>query len=359
MSFKEALFKSTPNFKWKENITEKSDCYSASYQFDCYKDKKNNVILITTFLDIKKPQIQDYHISLINLNNNEVVNKLKGPKDRVFTVRYFQDKNTKNDYFISEDKTYTIMVWDLGNEPSECKKLYEVVVKYEGLVYSCLLMFDINKIYAVTSSLGQNNITKVIDLTDSGKITDITNSQGLLVYYLDYWYNENAETDHQKHVIIQAAKNKILLTEFPNNTTYHSIDLEQKYPYVQSGIVFKNKNGEDLFAFSATYGLVQIINLANKQEVFKTTDFVDREVHLHSFVKWNEKYLLLNDCQQSRIIVFDMEDGFKIKSKVVSPEMFFDRFMMKIQHPKYGESLLSIGIDWKIKLFVNRNYIDE
>jgi hypothetical protein len=37
--------------------------------------------------------------------------------------------------------------------------------------------------------------------------------------------------------------------------------------------------------------------------------------------------------------------------------MYFERFIKKVMHPKYGESLLSVGIDWTIKLFVNRNII--
>ena len=39
--------------------------------------------------------------------------------------------------------------------------------------------------------------------------------------------------------------------------------------------------------------------------------------------------------------------------------MYFDRFIRKVYHPIYGESILSVGIDWKIKLFTNRNIIKE
>ena len=35
--------------------------------------------------------------------------------------------------------------------------------------------------------------------------------------------------------------------------------------------------------------------------------------------------------------------------------MFYDKFIKKVNHPVYGESLLSIGVDWRIKLWVNRN----
>ena len=39
--------------------------------------------------------------------------------------------------------------------------------------------------------------------------------------------------------------------------------------------------------------------------------------------------------------------------------MYFDRFIRKVDHPVYGESILSVGIDWKVKLYTNRNIIKE
>ena len=40
-----------PNFKFKEYISEKADCLGSSYQFDCYKDKNGEVILISPYFD--------------------------------------------------------------------------------------------------------------------------------------------------------------------------------------------------------------------------------------------------------------------------------------------------------------------
>ena len=36
-----------------------------------------------------------------------------------------------------------------------------------------------------------------------------------------------------------------------------------------------------------------------------------------------------------------------------------NRFIRKVDHPVYGESILSVGIDWKVKLYTNRNIIKE
>ena len=53
----------------------------------------------------------------------------------------------------------------------------------------------------------------------------------------------------------------------------------------------------------------------------------------------NDQYVLLNDCLQRRILVLDINDKFNIKSKVLCPKMYFDRFMKKEDHPLYRESI--------------------
>jgi WD40 repeat protein len=237
-------------------------------------------------------------------------------------VRYFQNPETKNDYFISADKKYNIIVWDLSNN---CDKKLEMEVKYEGFIYSCLLIFEEKKMFAVTSSLGSNSITRVIDVDNKSNVTEITDSKDLNVYFLAHWINRNAASDKQKHVIIQCAKNKILFSEFPQNSTYHKIETDEKHPYIQAGIVFKNQ-GKDMFACSATYGLVLVVDLETKTKV---KEILMDDVHLYSFVRWNDHYLLLNDCLQRRVIVFDMLNDYKIKSKVLCPEMYFERFIKK------------------------------
>ena len=69
--------------------------------------------------------------------------------------------------------------------------------------------------------------------------------------------------------------------------------------------------------------------------------------------------MLLYEALQRRVLVLDMDNEYKIVSKVLLPEMYFDRFIRKVDHPKYGESILSVGIDWKVKLYTNRNIMKE
>ena len=47
----------------------------------------------------------------------------------------------------------------------------------------------------------------------------------------------------------------------------------------------------------------------------------------------------------------------KIINSVEIKEIFsYERFIKKVKHPLYGEALISVGNDYKIKLFINKNY---
>ena len=121
------------------------------------------------------------------------------------------------------------------------------------------------------------------------------------------------------------------------------------------GLVFK-KGNKDLLITSATRGLIKIIDLKEKKEIY-TKEYTD--VFFYNFVRWNDQYMLLYEALQRRVLVLDMDNEYKIVSKVLLPEMYFDRFIRKVDHPKYGESILSVGIDWKVKLYTNRNIMKE
>jgi hypothetical protein len=346
MSFDAIPFKSNPNFKFKEIVVEKTECLASSYQFDCYKAADGNTYLVSPYWDIDHADKPVHYISLINLKTNEVYKKLEGHKDRVLCARYFKDPYTKKDYLISCDRKYKIIVWSLDDD---CKNIFEKEEKYESFIYSVILMFEPNnKIYAVTSTLA-NGESFIHPLDDKTKKFEIKDTKDLFVYFMTYWWDEKK----QEHNIISCGKNKILISQIKpgsnNNTNYH-IQTDEKHPYNLGGMVYKNKD-KDFLITSATYGLIKVIDLQAKKE-FKSITFED--VFLYSFIKWNDHYLLVNDCLQRRILVLDIND-FTVKSKVLCPEMYFDRFIKKVDHPIYGESIMSVGIDWKIKLFVNRN----
>ena len=329
-----------PKFKFKEYISEKADCLGSSYQFDCYSDKNGEVILIMVYFDIEHVGDSIHDILLIALNDNKVIKKLKGHNDRVLSARYFQEPNSKKDYLISADRRQIVIVWDLN----DFCKIFEKEMNYDSFIYSSLLISFSNNIYAVISTLGEGS-TKIFNLKDESKFIDINNTKNLSVYYLTYWYNKKSN----ELIIIQCGKKLILMTEFPNNIVYDIWNSDEKYPYNLSGLVFTNRE-RNLLAISATYGLITIYDLEEKIIILK---IIIDDVFLYNFIKWNDNYLFVLDSLNKKIINFNIKDNeFKQEDEIELPELYFDRFIKKVNHPKYGESLLTIGIDWKIKLFI-------
>ena len=217
------------------------------------------------------------------------------------------------------------------------------------------MFFDENKIYVVTSTLG-NGETLIYTVGDKAEPTKIEYTKDTSVYYLDYW-NEKKDDGKLYHYIIQLVKNSVIIHSFTEGKEIQRFDTGEKYANNLCGMVYK-KNGKDLLITSATRGLIQVIDLESKKLLW-SKEYND--VFFYNFVKWNENIILLYDAFQRRIFVLDTNtegnQAYKIISKVLCPEMFYDKFIKKVNHPVYGESLLSIGVDWRIKLWVNRNVV--
>jgi len=240
----------------------------------------------------------------------------------------------------------------------------QVEIKYDNFIYSVLMIFEIGKIYAVVSTLGSGE-TVVYTIGSEQPGMQLKDTKDINIYYLDY-YKKELDNGDIEHNIIQLGKNNIIVTklnkDLTNESNYVIKVQEENFANILCGMVF-TKNNKDLLITSSTRGLILVIDLNSTQDppenriIKRLADFTD--VFFYNFVRWNDKYILLYEALQRRILVLDTDNDYNIVSKVLCPEMYFDRFIRKVYHPIYGESILSVGIDWKIKLFTNRNIIKE
>ena len=362
MSFDKQNFKTNPNFKFRENPADLRECLGTTYTYDVYKDKQGRAILITPYWNINKqcntegdPSVglEKYHyISLIDLSNNEEIQTLVGHTDRVVTCRFFEDPFTKKHYLISADRKYKVKVWDLTDNG---KIVFDKELKegYDNFIYSVLMIFEKTKIRVVTSTLGSGE-TNVFVIGSDEQPLKLQDTKDLNIYYLDYWFEEKDADGNSEHHIIQCGKNKILISQLIKNTHYE-IATDEKYANNLCGMVYK-KGDKDLLITSATRGLIKIIDLKERKEI---DSYEHPDVFFYNFVRWNDQYILIYEAMQRRILVLDSDNKYKVVSKVLCPEMYYDRFIRKVDHPKYGESILSVGIDWKVKLYTNRNIVKE
>ena len=362
MSFDKQNFKTNPNFKFREYPAELRECLGTTFTYDVYKDSQGRTILITPYWNINKqcntegdPSIglEKYHyISLIDLSNNKEIQTLVGHTDRVVTCRYFEDPFTKKQYLISADRKYKVKVWDLSDNG---KIVFDKELKegYDNFIYSVLMIFEEKRIYVVTSTLGSGE-TNVFTMKSEEPPNKLKDTKDLNIYYLDYWFEEKNGENQSEHHIIQCGKSNILISQLNSDTNY-SIKTDEKYANNLCGMVYK-KGDKDLLITSATRGLIKIIDLKKREEIHS---YEHKDVFFYNFVRWNDQYILLYEAMQRRILVLDSDNNYKIVSKVLCPEMYYDRFIRKVDHPKYGESILRVGIDWKVKLYTNRNIVKE
>lgn len=345
MNFENVNFPTNPFFKFKEIITEKSEGFGTSSLFEVIKHKNGDTYLLSPYMDIKNPYSHLYHISIISLKDNQEKQKLEGHIDRLKVIRHFIDSKKDKDYLISVDKKLKIIIWDINNNFS---KIFEKIIKYDNLINDVLILFINNKIFIVISAMTVNGYTKIININNIDELYEIKDSYGLNIYNLSYWYNKS----NDMHYIIQCGKCKILINEYQDKETYDMIDIPEKYPFNLGSIVY-TRNNKDYLCFSSTMGLIYIYDLLNKNAAKK---FEINQSYLINIVKWNEKYLITIDCNRRRILIICL-DNYQIISSINIKEIFsHERFVKKVMHPLYGEALISIGNDYKIKLYSNINY---
>ena len=71
---------------------------------------------------------------------------------------------------------------------------------------------------------------------------------------------------------------------------------------------------------------------------------------LEHIIKWNNKYIIVADCWNKSFKIIDLEEN-KIISDIKGQHTDEVKCVKKINHPIYGESLLSTRDDNTIKLW--------
>ena len=121
--------------------------------------------------------------------------------------------------------------------------------------------------------------------------------------------------------------------------------------YYRSGFI-KNKNDKDLLYCSKTNGLIEIWDLYNKQLVFRISIMKNkRNIWLKNIIEWNKKYAIVADLGENSFYIIDLENN-KIISKIRGHNVNTLTFIKKVNHPIYGESLMSLEHNGSVKLWV-------
>ena len=338
------FFKQPQNLEYKLNITETNDFKGVNDLFEvfvCSNDHKEYVV---------SKNITNYNLDVYTLSDNKKILSLQGHKNRITTIRYFMDNIYNYEYLISADINGIVILWDIINNYKikyQIDTLYDISSDKGLVIYSCLLIFDKNNEdnYIITSI---NNIskdykksgTKVYSLNYRNLIRCIDESNKIKILYLLSWYNKK----DSKYYIIQFGNESIVINNLFGYEIYSRF-IQKPESLHYNGFIYEKNENEYLLSCS-TNGYINIWDLYNKN-IYKTIN--SDNCRLMSIIKWNDKYALASDLDNS-IIIIDMEK-LEIVHKIDGEYTKGIKCIKKIYHPTYGESLLSTGRDKIIKLW--------
>ena len=336
--------KDPTKLKFKSDITTTNASFGYDL-FEIYISYKNNKEYLVS------PNSINYNLYIFKLKNNQIVASLRGHENQITTIRYFINFNSKNEYLISADINKYVIIWDITNN---YKKIQSINTKYKDSIFSCLLMFpiEINNFYIITSSFAnsgndEDSSTKLYLSSYDQPTKYIKNTNNIPIFYLLPWFNKQ----NKKNYLIQFSSSKIIINDILSDEKCKELVTHPGNHY--SGLIY-SEGKKDYLLSPSSNGYVYVYELYNPNDYIKSIINTNGCL-LTNIINWG------NDC----FIITDFHNKFfKIFHNCFSNNMLMvdnvidschnDKLVCikKINHPIYGESLLSAANDNKIKLWI-------
>ena len=117
-----------------------------------------------------------------------------------------------------------------------------------------------------------------------------------------------------------------------------------------SGFIYF-KDNIDYLCSSTSNGFINIWDLYDKKifKVINTNGYINRYKLAH-IIEWNNKYIIVADYNNKLFKIIDIDKNSIHDIKIEHKDKL--ACIKKINHPIYGESLLSAGEDKIIKLWI-------
>ena len=312
------------------------------YSFTAFKSIDNILYFISTN---QKRSIISY-----NIIDNKKINEIKNAhKTQIESFRYYLDNTNKRDLIISLSSVdNNIKLWNIIH--SECIFSIEKINNF-GYLYSACFLTDKfqNKSYIMTSNflnydmkadpirlfdLNGNKIKKIKECSDNtifidvyyddkiSKIYIITGNIGYIKsydYYEDKLYYKYCDKNYD--------------CKYDQQIRTISINFNTSYNY-NNVIVFNDDENIKLIA-SSTDGNIRIWNF-HSGELLNKIKIHNR--NLYGICVWNKEYLFVG-CGVKSVKLIYLKNGRIVKNIYGHKTSVLT--MIKINHPKYGECLLS------------------
>ena len=279
-------------------------------------------------------------IIFYNFTNEQIITEIKNAhKDTITNIRYFLDKINKRELFISVScDDNNLKLWDIRT--FQCLLNLEKIYRGISLFSAKCLNYNANN-YIITTNTNKNSPIIIFDF--KGQKIDEIKDYNERTNVIDSFYDKKLN----KTYLITGNKGYAKSYDFKERKLYH------KY-------CDKNDCGNHFsIIINETDNIIKLIE-SNFEGFIRIWNF--HEGHLLTKIKvmngliygiclWSEKYLFVG-CVDHSIKIVDLQN--KIIYKTLSKHTKEVATIKKIIHPKYGECLLSFGIN-NIILWNNYN----
>ena len=132
------------------------------------------------------------------------------------------------------------------------------------------------------------------------------------------------------------------------SSSFELVNLKKADYY--SGFIY-DKNNNDCLCCSSKDGYIDIWDLC-KKSIFKTieTNFGFNLFNLYHIIQWNDDYIIVATYYNKTFKIIDINTN-EIFSNIKVQHTGNVKYIKKILHPTYGESLLSVDSEKTIKLW--------
>lgn len=334
------LLKINPCLKFRENFNISNRAEKFNEIFEVYKSRKDGKEYLVC------PSYKTNKINIISINDNKITKELEGHECHITSIRYFTNNKTNKEYLISADKSNLVIIWDISNNYKISQKIQ---TDYKDYILSCLLIFNIeissSKVYNyIVISCSCIGFTKLYSFDTNLFLKNIQNTEYNFTNYLLLWKNKKDNSDY----IIEICFKKICIYHLLNNNQLYAelISNNTANSDLFSGIIYNRKDA-DLLLVSSSNGYIDVWDLFNKSIYLSININGSRYMDI---IQWNEKYTIVTDNAHKSINIIDLTQ-MKVIGNISGKDIFSVKKIKKINHPKYGQGILSSGYDNDLKLW--------
>ena len=322
----------------------KKDPKGMSYKEDiCSSAHKTNSIdrVFCAFKSFSGQQLivwgtPQHTIEFFDLGKNKITTTIaKAHNQTIFSCRHYADLKNRIDYVITSSYDRTVKIWDL--------KTYSYLLNIQNAhsgyyIYSVSILCDEKNEsnYIITSA--PNDYMKVWDFTGNCLRTFGQNDES--TYFIDSYY----DTKGKEYYILNANSSDVKSYTFKDGKLYH------KYKGIPQtwhmSAVVNETIEQNILIESDGNGYIRMWDFHSANLIKSIPS--SPTLNLRGICLCNDEYLFAagNDYQ---VKLFDLNNGKYIKSFKAHTSTVCS--LEKIEHPKYGECLISQGLDGKLKLW--------